>query len=383
MQSRTMLIAGRLALLALLAMSIVSCDETRRYETMRFFFDGVEPPESQQLADGFVNPNSPVLARGPEGPTWYVHEPTRDCTNCHDTKRQSRAGGKAYLVAPVPTLCHDCHDDPTVSMPNVHGPVAVGQCRQCHNPHKTQVKYLLEKGGVPQLCYSCHDSDSILSIPAHFVARPSACTDCHDPHASTERPLLKEGIHRLNGGYDPVAMISTVMQEYIRVAGEEEQTAPAGQPQAAPAPPPDGEAFDQVLWMGDRLLEQGELPKARAYLAQFRYNQSFTDQEREKIAHVLDLMDRVAGAPAPDVEKAEALEPAAEPGGDDPELQRRRQEIADIFYASMDSYLDGKLMRAREGFVKVLRSGLIPEAMATTVLGYISDIDKRLAERKR
>ena len=91
--------------------------------------------------------------------------------------------------------------------PNVHGPVAVGQCLFCHNPHKSQVKYLL-KGPVPELCYLCHDEDATESIPAHFVRELSACTDCHDPHASDERPLLKQAAHRL-GAAERISLIVT------------------------------------------------------------------------------------------------------------------------------------------------------------------------------
>lgn len=294
---RMMSISVGLVLLVLLAVLIVSCDEARHYETMRFFFDGVEPPVSRKLADGFVDPNSPALAKEPEGPTWYVHEPTKDCTNCHDTKRQSRASGRAYLIAPVPKLCHDCHDDTTVSAPNVHGPVAVGQCLECHNPHKSQVEYLLN-GPVPELCYLCHDTDAIESIPAHFVSGLSACTDCHDPHASLERTLLKEGARKL-----------------------------------------------------------GE--------------------------------DRAVGGPTRTAERPEAQRPpneqnqAARREKADLEMRKRKQEIADIFYASMDLYRDGKLAEAREGLVTVLKSGLIPQAMGTTIRGYIADIDKKLVQRTK
>ena len=55
------------------------------------------------------------------------------------------------------------------------------------------------------------------------------------------------------------------------------------------------------------------------------------------------------------------------------------QENADLFYLSMDFYRDGKLVKAREGLVTVLNSGLIPEAMGKTIRGYLLDIDKRLA----
>jgi hypothetical protein len=56
------------------------------------------------------------------------------------------------------------------------------------------------------------------------------------------------------------------------------------------------------------------------------------------------------------------------------------QENADLFYLSMDLYREGKFVRARAGFVSVLKSGLIPAPMEKTILDYLKDIDKRLAE---
>ena len=297
MPSRMISLSVGLVLLTLLAVLVVSCDEAARYEAMTFFFDGVELPESQRPAGGIFDPNSPDLVQEPVGPTWYVHEPRKDCTTCHGKRGQRRSRARAFLVSPVPQLCYSCHEDHVVKGPNVHGPVAVGQCLFCHNPHKSQVKYLL-KGPVPELCYLCHDEEAAESIPAHFVRELSACTDCHYPHASLERPLLKEGAHRL---------------------GEE----------------------------------------------------------------------RALGGPPQNVDKPELQRPPtqqnppARPEQVDPELRGRKQEIADIFYASMNLYRDGKLAQAREGLVTVLKSGLIPQAMGTTIRGYIADIDERLVERNR
>jgi predicted CXXCH cytochrome family protein len=279
--------------LVLLAALTFSCDEQRRYETLKFFFDGVEEPESMAAPGRFVDSNLPIATPESQGPTWYVHEPRKDCTNCHDTKRQSRADGRAYLISSVPQLCYECHDDFAVSASNVHGPVAVGVCLECHNPHKSQLRYLLEKP-IPELCYICHDTEAIESIPEHFVRGLSSCNDCHDSHASRERYLLKEGARRLS-------------ENRALSATERSMEEPAARPQGPPV-------------------------------------------------------------------RAEE---------DRPELRKRKQKIADIFYKSMDLYREGRLVEAREGFVAVLNSGLIPQAMARTILGYISDIDERLAERKK
>jgi len=44
------------------------------------------------------------------------------------------------LIAQEPELCYNCNDDYTVSASFIHGPVAVGQCLFCHNPHKSKIE---------------------------------------------------------------------------------------------------------------------------------------------------------------------------------------------------------------------------------------------------
>ncbi|MBL7187936.1 MAG: hypothetical protein ISS70_16560 [Phycisphaerae bacterium] len=369
-----------LLLLISLEILLVSCDQVKHRDVLTFLLDGVEPLTPQGLENGPFDSNEGP-AQAAQVPAWYVHEPSKDCTNCHDTRRQSRSAGKAYLIAPVPGLCYDCHDDRTVSAKFVHGPVAVGQCLFCHNPHKSRAGHLL-KAAEPNLCYLCHDADAIAAIPAHSTGQPSACTDCHDPHVSLERPLLKEGVRKVNG--DP--NVSAALPDYLRAARQQEEKASAGQSKTAHATAFESDSLYQVLWTVSKLVEQGELRKARAYLEEFKDNKAFTDQERERIAQVLNLMDRAAGIPAPDGQKpnrqgpVKEQKPPAEPEKDDPQLRKKMQENADLFYLSMDLYREGKLVRAREGFVRVLKSGYIPAPMGKTIRGYLLDIDKRLAK---
>jgi len=57
----------------------------------------------------------------------------------------------------------------------------------------------------------------------------------------------------------------------------------------------------------------------------------------------------------------------------------RQQEIAELYYQSMSLYRRGELEKAREGLIRVLKRGSIPPAMAKTIEGYLADIDNRLA----
>jgi len=57
---------------------------------------------------------------------------------------------------------------------------------------------------------------------------------------------------------------------------------------------------------------------------------------------------------------------------------RQEREIAELYYSSMAFYRAGQFKKAREGLVKVLKSGLIPPAMTRTIQNDLADIDNRL-----
>jgi len=59
----------------------------------------------------------------------------------------------------------------------------------------------------------------------------------------------------------------------------------------------------------------------------------------------------------------------------------QKQQIAELYYSSMAFYRAGNLEKARDGLTRVLRSGLIPPAMAKTIEKYLADINKTLSKR--
>ncbi len=61
---------------------------------------------------------------------------------------------------------------------------------------------------------------------------------------------------------------------------------------------------------------------------------------------------------------------------------KQNEEIAALFYSSVNSYREGKLEDARKGFVTVLNSGLIPPAMEKTIKNYLAAIDDALTKRQ-
>ena len=179
-----------LALLVFFAVLVGSCDEVERHKVLNYFFDGVPPLGQDEYESEFTDPDTQQFDQAGQATAWYVHEPRKDCTNCHRRRSSGGFSAQTYLTAPIPKLCYNCHDDYTATASFVHGPVAVGQCLFCHNPHKSRIEHLLKKP-EPDLCFLCHDVSMIELIPAHLPEQTPACTECHNPHAGSTKALLK------------------------------------------------------------------------------------------------------------------------------------------------------------------------------------------------
>lgn len=178
-----------------LASSLAGCNPAARHRILAFFFDGVPPLGSQQVQK---EQSDMQLAQRRDGSgvsesekqVWFVHEPRKDCTNCHVRGVQS-ISSSAGLIAPIPELCFRCHTDFLASELFVHGPVAVGECLFCHENHKSRIPGLLRKE-EPELCYECHEILKSEPMPGHPSDPNQQCTQCHDPHTGSDRRFLKE-----------------------------------------------------------------------------------------------------------------------------------------------------------------------------------------------
>lgn len=354
-----------LMLLVFFGIFILSCDEVERHKTLTFFFDGVPPLGPESLQEESLDANSLKVAQTGQAPVWYIHEPRKDCSNCHTKRKQRSFSSQTYLIAPVPKLCYNCHDDYTASAAFVHGPVAVGQCLFCHNPHKSKIKYLLT-APEPGLCYQCHDKNTIELIAAHLPKQLSSCTDCHNPHASSTKALLKGSSSQTNNEFvQPITLDSGSQDDLPKVKGPDEQRSPENKATTSAALPK-SKSLSEVFRETSRLIELGQLQQAGAYLEKFKDGTSFTAEERAQIERILGMINSVINRSEQQIEN-----------------DKQAKEIAELYYSSMAFYRTGQLIKAREGFVKVLRSGLIPESMAKTIQGYISDIDNSLAGNEK
>lgn len=360
-------------LLVGLGASVLSCDEVERHQMLTFFFDGVPPEGSQSFEEEVVNASSQEAELNGQEPVWYVHEARKDCANCHQKQqRTGRFSNQTRLLAPPPKLCYNCHTDYTTSASFVHGPVAVGQCLFCHNPHKSKFKHLLNRP-EPKLCFLCHDVSMIELIPAHIAQQTSACTDCHNPHSASTKALLKGSGSPpagapLAGGSNGASAPDNVGP--VTQSGVGSQTVPLSTLNQAAI---ERQNLFEAFWRVSRLIEQGDIKTARAQLETLKDNKSLTPEEREKILNVLRLIDGATTMAGSNGSATQSLKTSDL-------MNKREREVADLYYQSIAFYRDGRLAKAKEGFIAVLESGLIPDPMAETIRRYVLDIDLKLAQ---
>ena len=104
------------------------------------------------------------------------------CLECHRKKDELRSAGRAA------TLCYGCHDR-VGEKRYVHGPLAVGDCLACHDPHGGYgAAHLRQEQAL--LCANCHAARGDAATVA-CNASGRGCVSCHDPHQSDTRYLLK------------------------------------------------------------------------------------------------------------------------------------------------------------------------------------------------
>ncbi len=138
------------------------------------------------------------------------------------------------------------------------------------------------------------------------------------------------------------------------------------------------------------LIKSDKLEQAKTELEKVKDSMSLRQEDRENIAEAIKRLDNQINAKAQSqvVGSSQLLtekEPVATIG---PEKiistsEDRKREIADLYYRGVGLYRTGQLEKAREGFVEVVNSGLIPAPMEKTISDYVKKIDKTLADRAR
>jgi predicted CXXCH cytochrome family protein len=170
------------------------CSMEQSHKTLLFFFDGVEKVQffndylsKDSLTKISTSKREALLKKN--RPDLCVHKPYKEkkCEECHTPDKR--------LLMPMPGLCFKCHTNFNETYSTVHGPVASGNCTNCHNQHSSKYPKLLIRQGQ-QLCLYCHNSPQIFSDKVHKEIEDAECTLCHNPHGGNNRYMMKANISK-------------------------------------------------------------------------------------------------------------------------------------------------------------------------------------------
>jgi len=130
-----------------------------------------------------------------------------ECLRCHQAEAletdYSFYGPIKFTIKEgkrVAPLCYQCHEEQKKNYADnkyLHGPIAMGRCNMCHNPHGSNFKYFLQKE-KSALCIECHEMQTLLKKPnTHKPVVKEGCIFCHNPHGSKYPLLLASEVKEL------------------------------------------------------------------------------------------------------------------------------------------------------------------------------------------
>lgn len=213
---------GTAAALVLLLLA-AGCSAPSRERWLNALFDEPPRPAAQAAADGGPAPAAAAADSAVVAGSSHAPYGAGACQVCHDLSgstsfpggggwpgrepdarraaqsRKPATSETARLRMPVDRLCGGCHNDldaETLALTHlvVHGPLAVGDCVYCHDPHRSRSPRLLKRADASELCVSCHDQETAEKRCSHPEAAARPCLDCHEPHASQRRGLLRQEV---------------------------------------------------------------------------------------------------------------------------------------------------------------------------------------------
>jgi predicted CXXCH cytochrome family protein len=126
------------------------------------------------------------------GKAKFVHGPIGAgvCTPCHRLKKdytpEKHTAASFTMAAKGKELCFICHENLQKKMTGkfIHGPVAMGDCIACHDPHQSDAKFSMKKPTTSSLCFGCHENKYTVKPFLHGPVAAGDCNVCHNPHAS-------------------------------------------------------------------------------------------------------------------------------------------------------------------------------------------------------
>ena len=136
-----------------------------------------------------------------------------------------------------------------------------------------------------------------------------------------------------------------------------------------------------------QLVEQGQLAQAKSHLDKVKGSKFLVEKERVQVDRLLQQVQTEPMRPMGELEQEKSAPPQGifpvDEGPEQPLVQAksRDEQIAATYYRSLRLYRSGRFEEAREGFLDVRDSGLIPPLMEKTIEGYLGRIDAVLGPR--
>jgi predicted CXXCH cytochrome family protein len=135
-----------------------------------------------------------------------IHPPLKNgpCSSCHNPHGSPIVG---LLKKKMPELCVGCHVKTGKKLAGVKVPhkpfLQEGGCSSCHSAHYSEEKGLLHSDEI-STCLRCHDKDNLGTPPLRNIKKELAgkkylhgplaageCKACHDPHGSDDYRMLR------------------------------------------------------------------------------------------------------------------------------------------------------------------------------------------------
>ena len=115
------------------------------------------------------------------------------------------------------------------------------------------------------------------------------------------------------------------------------------------------ERISETIQAADGLVKQGQIAKAKAHLEQIKDNEFLTEEQKGLVAEGLEKLNS--------------------------QLKGQDKEISELYGRSVGLYQAGDLEKAREGFIKVAKSGLSIGPEGKKAEDYLVRIDSILAQK--
>ncbi|MBN2594918.1 MAG: hypothetical protein JXA81_15535, partial [Sedimentisphaerales bacterium] len=215
-------------------------------------------------------------------------------------------------------------------------------------------------------------------------SQENGATDREEAFRRIVQSYVQAGKGEYDKGYYEQALKTFVMaqgyQEYLTATEREVLHSHIEKTEAAVA---QRKLALEKFQAADQLIRDNQLIEAKASLESLRKNTYLTKDEQLQIAAVLKQIEHQA---ARDKSSARITTDGPEKANEeiaktDEQQKEQNQKIADLYRSSMKFYRAGQFEKARDGFVIVAASGLIPPRMKKTIEGYLAEIDKRAPQK--